>query len=197
MYIFIYAPRIGHREGRGVCCAGGLKLQSFLGMFEIVGSAYFLAFPTIFVLVQAPHGTSWQGGYITILTMVAWVSLFWCTCNLLKSYPCTMKAIFYTVFWLLHNVSIFFKRFGTVGWCWLCQVLAPYLQHPVLQTALLVWVPQDLFHPELIRRDTESSSRWRSRMIEICWIGATSCQICWLQSCLQCFTREHIERGDI
>lgn len=37
--------------------SGGLKLQSFLGMFEIVGSAYFLAFPTIFVLVQvlAPY----------------------------------------------------------------------------------------------------------------------------------------------
>lgn len=38
------------------CHAGGLKLQSFLGMFEIVGSAYFLAFPTIFVLVQAIVG---------------------------------------------------------------------------------------------------------------------------------------------
>ncbi|CAK9036625.1 unnamed protein product [Durusdinium trenchii] len=36
---------------------GGMKLQSFLQMFEIVGSAYFLAFPTIFVLVQvlAPY----------------------------------------------------------------------------------------------------------------------------------------------
>mgnify|MGYP002804066064 FL=1 len=33
--------------------SGGLKLQNFLGMFDIVGSAYFLAFPTIFVLVQA------------------------------------------------------------------------------------------------------------------------------------------------
>eukprot|EP00435_Cladocopium_sp_Y103_P049037 s992_g14.t1 len=55
-------------------------------MFEVVGSAYFLAFPTIFVLVQ---------------------------------------------------------------------VLAPYLQHPVLQTALLVWVPQDLFPS---RTDKESHS---------------------------------------
>ena len=59
--------------------------------------------------LMAHHGRAviYNYIYITILTMVAWVSLFWCTCNLLKSYPCTMKAIFYTVFWLLHNVSIF------------------------------------------------------------------------------------------
>ena len=30
-----------------------MKLQSFLQIFELAGSAYFLAFPTIFVLVQA------------------------------------------------------------------------------------------------------------------------------------------------
>ncbi|CAE7940587.1 gpr180 [Symbiodinium sp. KB8] len=37
--------------------AGGIKLQNFLQIFEIAGSAYFLAFPTIFVLVQvlAPY----------------------------------------------------------------------------------------------------------------------------------------------
>ena len=32
--------------------SGGIKLQNFLQIFEIAGSAYFLAFPTIFVLVQ-------------------------------------------------------------------------------------------------------------------------------------------------
>mmetsp|Transcript_79406 Transcript_79406/g.190637 ORF Transcript_79406/g.190637 Transcript_79406/m.190637 type:complete len:439 (-) Transcript_79406:205-1521(-) len=37
--------------------SGGMKLQSFLRMFELVGSGYFLAFPTCFVLVQvlAPY----------------------------------------------------------------------------------------------------------------------------------------------
>ena len=40
------------RAVRARCSSGGIKLQNFLQIFEIAGSAYFLAFPTIFVLVQ-------------------------------------------------------------------------------------------------------------------------------------------------
>ena len=40
---------------------GGMKLQNFLRTFEIAGSAYFLAFPTIFILVQDRLTyTNWQ-----------------------------------------------------------------------------------------------------------------------------------------
>lgn len=42
-------PRPGIRSLRA---SGGIKLQNFLSTFEILGSAYFLAFPAIFLLVQ-------------------------------------------------------------------------------------------------------------------------------------------------
>ena len=80
-------------------------------MFEIVGSAYFLAFPTIFVLVQASHGTpwhnmaGWQGGSIysksfRLFEPVVSGSMSHFVLMHLQSLeiisPCTVKAIGHT-----------------------------------------------------------------------------------------------------
>ena len=45
--------RRGRSKGTWEPCVGGVKLQNFLQIFELLGSAYFLAFPTIFLFVQA------------------------------------------------------------------------------------------------------------------------------------------------
>ena len=95
-----------------------------------------------------------------------------------------MKTIFYTNFWPLRGVSKCFKRFGTVGCVrsWRHTSSIQCCKQPFWSGCHRICSIQNLYGE--FKMEIKN---------EICWIGVTSCQICWRQSCLQCFTREHLE----